>query len=230
MNFDEVVETTGPAAPAIRYDLLDTEVAKAKFLPVYNQALQLKKEAGEIVVDSEEGAVACAEFIIQVKKWLKANDELRKKIIAEPDKFVRYTNGLVKPCRDIGLEILDDLSIKQTAWTMKVEQARREKEKAAKDEAARIQADIDARAKKLGVKPVELPQPIIPRKAPAIRTTGGTVSMKMQWTWAIEDVDKIPRTYLMADAKAIDAAVKAGIRNIDGISIFEEAKTTTRMS
>jgi hypothetical protein len=52
---------------------------------------------------------------------------------------------------------------------------------------------------------------------------GMTLSFKKRWTYKVTNIEMIPRTYLMENDVAIRAAIDMGIREIDGIEIFEKA-------
>lgn len=70
--------------------------------------------------------------------------------------------------------------------------------------------------------------PVIPEVPKAVRTETGSAHQRMTWEFEIVDAGNIPREYLMIDEKAIRQAVKAGIRQIPGVRIFEQASTTFR--
>ena len=70
--------------------------------------------------------------------------------------------------------------------------------------------------------------PVIPEIPKAVRTESGSAHQRMTWEFEIEDATKVPRAYLAIDEKLIRQAVKAGIRQIPGVRIFEQASTTFR--
>jgi len=219
-----------PKTDPIIYEPLDYDVARGQLLPLLDKFMQVEKEMNALDVDSVESAQQCAELIIRTKKYLKKIDEKRKNIISLPFKFTRYVNGLVKPFSDIGLRVVKSGSSKVGIWNVMREQQRREKEKRAKDEAEKLQEDIDKRAEKLGVEPVKLPTMVMAKKQSPIRIDNGTITTKMVWTWKLTDFEKVPRLYLKIDGKALDDAVKAGIVNIPGVKIYEVPKTSTRVT
>lgn len=59
-------------------------------------------------------------------------------------------------------------------------------------------------------------------------STGNKASASVKWTHRVTDPDKVPRQYMMVNEDAIKAAVKGGARSIDGVEIFEAAKTAIR--
>lgn len=61
-----------------------------------------------------------------------------------------------------------------------------------------------------------------------IEATEGTATTKEVWKWELEDKRNIPREYLMIDEKALDKAIKSGIRHIEGIRIYSEQETKFR--
>ena len=58
--------------------------------------------------------------------------------------------------------------------------------------------------------------------------TGNKASASVKWTHRVTDPDKVPRQYLMVNEAAIKAAVAGGTRTIEGVEIFEAAKTAIR--
>lgn len=70
--------------------------------------------------------------------------------------------------------------------------------------------------------------PVIPEIPKAVRTETGSAHQRMAWEFKVIDKSMVPPEYLMVDEKAIRQAVKAGIRQIRGVRIFEQASTTFR--
>lgn len=59
-------------------------------------------------------------------------------------------------------------------------------------------------------------------------STGNKASASVTWTHRVVDADKVPRQFLMVNEAAIKAAIKGGTRKIEGVEIFEAAKTAIR--
>lgn len=57
----------------------------------------------------------------------------------------------------------------------------------------------------------------------------GKITTKVELDFCVEDFDKIPSSYLMLDEKKVKLAIRAGLRNIPGIRIFEKKQTTMRI-
>ena len=64
------------------------------------------------------------------------------------------------------------------------------------------------------------------REAPVENKIGSTY-MRTDWVWELINSAEIPREYLMIDTVKINTAVRAGIRAIPGIRIFEKPRAVT---
>jgi hypothetical protein len=82
------------------------------------------------------------------------------------------------------------------------------------------------------VAPVILEPPKVQATKTKARTAAGTSYQHKEWKWAeIEGkFDEVPAEYKLTilDAKKIGEAVKAGVREIPGINIFELSDTRFR--
>ena len=106
------------------------------------------------------------------------------------------------------------------------EAARKEQERLDKLAAAK-QARLEAKAEAKGE---EAPPPIIPMpvvSGPAKTTQlagGGKVTTALVWTFEVTDAAAVPREWLIVNEQAIGAAVRAGLRTIPGVRIFERPR------
>lgn len=60
-----------------------------------------------------------------------------------------------------------------------------------------------------------------------LSVTDGSAKQTVELDFKIEDITKVPRKYLVIDEKLVKKAIKAGIRDIEGIKIYE--KKTLKM-
>ena len=188
----------------------------------------MRAEAIALVVNSTESAKQATEMIGQVKRLAKAIDERRKEIISEADSFVRFTNGQVKPLAD---ELKEDEAIlkrKLSDHAMRVELQRREIERKQREALVELQKQVDAEAKAKGVETVVLPPVAVPTKKEPVRSDSAVSSAVPVWKHEVTDAAAVPRQYLIVDELAIRAAMKAGIRDIPGVRIFEEMEMRVR--
>lgn len=219
-------ETQTPA----KTNPLDLEAAKKSLKPYENKIKEVKEKLDAFVVDSDEAVILCTEVVSNASDLLKEMEASRKSTIDVPDKYVRSVNKFVKPYRDQIKGIVDSGKGKIGEYGRQKIMAQRKKEIEAKKAADELQAKIDAQAKKNNMQPVQLPRPVIGRSAGPVRSASGTSSTRLEWTYEVEDnaMDVLPRDYLMVDEKAIKAAVKAGIRQIPGVRIFEAPAVSIR--
>ncbi len=62
-----------------------------------------------------------------------------------------------------------------------------------------------------------------------IDTEDGTMNYKYDFDFEIKDINQVPFQFLKVDEKAVESALKNGMRNIPGLSIFETKKATFRV-
>ena len=55
---------------------------------------------------------------------------------------------------------------------------------------------------------------------PEVEVSKSTVTAK-RWTFEVVDESKIPREYLIVDGTAVRKAIRNGVREIDGLDIFQ---------
>ena len=129
-----------------------------------------------------------------------------------------------------------DLMVRGKVTAFHVAERRRFEEERRRQEAAELErlaaeaARIDAETP--DDEPVEAPPPPAPvaLNAPpkTVRSSMATTSMRDVWKWEIADETKIPREYLMIDEKKLNAVVRAGIRQIEGVRIFKTQELAVR--
>lgn len=118
----------------------------------------------------------------------------------------------------------------------KAEEARKKAEEQAKIEAEKAaeQARIDAElAAKKAAEQAETVQAVhvaevVPDVPKNIKTSSGSATAKLKWTFKLVDISQVPVEFLLLNEKKIKHLVEAGIRNIPGIEIFQQEKTSFR--
>lgn len=227
-------------------DPFDIEPAKAELL-VYEQKINEmvdKAQAFEIV-DDESNSQA-VQMGLQAKKLSKLVKEIGADRTKEHRTYVGAVRNFVKVYTTMLDSIESGLKEKFKDFSRLQEMKRREAERAAQKAAEQLQERINREAKKKHIDPIIIPEVALPTKQEAVRTEEGSGSIRKVWTFRIVDWSKIDRKLLeeigktaMA-AKLKDAAhhpviskvfmpmVKAGVRSIPGIEIFQEEQTILR--
>jgi len=222
-------ERNSAEKPAVAgYDPLNLERAK-KGLAVYDTVVnRLKAEMEKFVVNDEASVAQCTELVARIHGVIKKMKGKLEDTIQDAKAYVNATRAFAK----IGIEPMEAAKAtgkkKIGAYAYQQELKRREQEAEAQKAADKLQAEMDKKAKKAGIEPVQIPAMVMPRKQTPVRTESGSASTRMVWTWEISDAKQVPAEYLAVDVKAVDAAVKAGIREIVGIKIFERPDVRVR--
>ena len=219
---DELLDISGAVVD------LNIDGARRALRVFEDKVSAMEAEAKAATVNSAETAANATEMTGQTKRLMKAVDDRRKEIISEPDSFVRKVNGFVKPISDRLKAIEALLKRKLSDHAYQVELQRREIERKQNEARIELQKQVDAEAKAKGVETVVLPPVAVPIKKEPVRSDSAVSSAVMVWKHKVIDAAAVPREYLIVDELAVKAAVKAGIRTIPGVEIFEEAEMRVR--
>ena len=202
--------------------------AQNAFLALKKRFDELGQEVKALEVVNDETCEKASEMLVMIKKCEKKLDEERKKRVAIPNQFVRKVNARAKEFLNPLLKLERDLKAKIRDYKIRLELERREMEKKAEEERKRLQEQLDKEAKEKGIEPVKLPEIAMPNERLKVTTKNGTVFERKDWTFKIVDFERIPREYLMVDSKKVNAAIRAGVREIPGIEIYQEVEIATR--
>lgn len=104
-------------------------------------------------------------------------------------------------------------------WQRKKLEEQREAERREREAAAALQMPEEAPA---------APAPV--KEVARVVTPSGRVAASAAtfWTFRVKDPGKVPARYLMVNEGAIKAAVSGGVREIDGVEIYEDVRTAIR--
>lgn len=187
-------------------------------------SIELLDRAQNIEIIDDESDVEAAEFLAQVKTARKRWDELRhwftdpletqkKAIIA---KFKADDAPLAEAQKIVGG--------KHVAYVQKQQEAARKEQERLRKLAEARQERAEKRAEEKGL---EAPAPVIPMptvQAPpkTIHTSAGAVRTRTVWKHEVVDFAALPEEYKIADEVKLGKVVRAGVREIPGVRIFEE--------
>lgn len=119
------------------------------------------------------------------------------------------------------------LAAQRKAEAEEAERAR--KAAAAEMERMRKEAEAFDEAPPAVVAPVYVaPAPVRDVARVVSSSTGNKASVNTKWVGEVEDLEKLPRHYMLANQAMIDAAIKGGVRDIPGVRIYETAKAAIR--
>lgn len=166
-------------------------------------------------VDSEEAVAAYSAHARDLKTLAAKIEKARK---AEKETILRdgravdsFFNTLAEPVKAAANAFVTAINAWQTAKLMAEREAQRKAE-----EAARI---FDAEPEPTA--PVEV------KEVARVVSSSGRVAASASTVWLhrVTDPAKVPRVYLQVSDAAIKAAIAGGVREIEGVEIFEQVRT-----
>lgn len=159
----------------------------------------------------------------------KAAAELQAKLQAEADEANRKARE--EASRIARAEIEARLAKEAEARTKLAEENKKEAKARAIREAEEIKAAVEkaeAEAKKHEIEAPTVIAPVIPETQKAVRTETASAHQRKVWSFEVTDSALVPNEYKLVDDALIRDAIKAGLRIIPGVRIFEETKTIFR--
>lgn len=218
-----------PTLPPAKRDPFDMAKVKADLEPYRKAVESMAFQASKHQVTDDKSNGEAVGMAGQAKRLGKDIEDERKRIIKDPSQFVKSVNGLVKEFTAMLDEIEAGLKKKIGTYQYQQEMKRREAERKAQEEAAALQAKLDAEAKE---KNIEAPKVIAPvaAAAPKVTRTDNGVSAHTRKVWKCEvtDESQVPRDFCVPSQTLLNEAVKKGVREIPGCRIFEDVQTVLR--
>lgn len=217
--------------PGPRADNLPAVAEPFDMLPVKTRLAMFKAEC--LALDGAARALTVADQaslhegvrLSTVAKGLWGGiEDARKGYVEAPNAFVKQVNNLAKAYQEPLKAVERLLDGKVLDYQTRQEMERRKAQEAANQEAARMQAELNAEAEAHGIEAPQVVAPVIPEPPATVRTEEGSAHLRRVWDFEIVDAAQVPREFCTPDQAAIRQAVKAGIREIPGVRVFE--KTT----
>lgn len=193
----------------------DPEIQK-----LHSEAVRLQEYAEARVIKSKEDLVPATNDLALIASLKKTFETRRREIIAPLQNQIKEINAAFE---SITLPILtaDKVTRNKISEFQRAEDMRRQTAEevnelrmtAAKKEAALNNGEISESVQLVDV-PLEVPK--------KISTDLGSVGQRMVAKWETIDFSQVPDEYKMIDAAKVGKVVRAGLRNIPGIRIWEE--------
>jgi len=169
-------------------------------------------------VENQTEADEANEILKKITHGLKLMEEKRKSFTAPLNQSLKEINETFKQMALPVNAAKTALSDRLMSWRRQ-EQARidEERAKAVREEERRRKIQEAHAAKGHVVK-----EDITPVVKPIPFSVNDTTKVQLRWTYEIEDDTKIPRDYLTVNGPAITQAVRAGVRDIPGVKIYQK--------
>jgi len=218
----------GAAPLANEVSVFDFGRVQSRFAYYFELLQAMKNEAENHQVKDDETNEQAVEMATQAKQLANKVDKLRLEIVGPHKDFAKKVDSTAKSIKDPLDAIERNLKGKMSKYFQEREIARLEAERKAKAEAEALQKKLYEEAKKANVEPVIVAPAMIPQPKTIARTETGSASVRKVWTFDIDDPRSIPRDYMILDQQKVRAAIRAGIREIPGLRIFEETSVALR--
>lgn len=187
---------------------------------------QLLGQAELFTVSTQEDALQASRMLVQLSGAVKEVEARRKFFTGPLREHIKRIEALFKPV----VERLEkaDMLLRQKLLDYQQEVSRRQAEERARllSEATEAQAGGDTEtALALATQASELDT--------VQRTTHveeGSVQTRKVWTFEVEDLGKVPMEYLSLDESKVRAAIRAGIREVPGLRIFQKEQLAVSAS
>lgn len=206
-------------------------VPDAEVKELRTQADDIVAAANALVVADDKGMGNATELLGWIASAKKGFEGKRKMLVKPLNDHVKTINTMFKEYT-APLEAADStLRGKVLSYRQEQERIRREEEARLRKLAEEERARLEEEAEREGTPPpppMPIPQVQVRRQAKTTRGDFGTVSAKKVWDFEIVDASAVPPEFLMVNEKAIRAAVKAGVRNIPGVNIYQKEELSVR--
>lgn len=213
------------------------EEARRLMTPWQGQMAQVKEQINLLQVTDEHTLAQATSVAGRAKKVAKAIDGARTSLVEPLNSTVKSINGLFTGPRDLFKWAAQACEAKINTYTRKIESARLAAEAAARKAAEELQQQVDAEAKEAGIAPVQVQAPVVEAAPKIVRTEQGTAGTVKKWKGEVVDLvalckaigeGKVSPDHVTVNMVTINAEIRAGVREIPGVRIFEDEKTVVR--
>lgn len=181
---------------------------------------------GRTVTCNEDREVAGADLTV-IARSLKAIETKRLEYTKPLNAFLTQINAYFKAAADpfTQADVLNRAKVR--GYDNEVERRRQEAAKIEDEKLAlaRREAELKDGEITVDLSPVPAPPPT-PNKV--YTSAGGSMGKRKEPKWELEDLSRVPAEYLMLDMVKVGRVVRAGVREIPGIRIWEESNITVR--
>ncbi|HAM58782.1 MAG TPA: hypothetical protein DCQ64_26570 [Candidatus Rokubacteria bacterium] len=187
-------------------------------------SIELLQRAQSITITDDESDLEAAEFLAQVKTARKRIEELRH-WFTDPLEAQKKAIIARFKATDAPLDRAEKIvGGKHIAYTQAKEEANNREQERLRKLAEAKQARQAARAEEKGLEapPVVIPMPTIAAPQKTIHTSAGSVTVRKVWRHQVVDFAALPEEYKIADDVKLGKVVRAGVREIPGVRIYEE--------
>jgi hypothetical protein len=187
------------------------------------QALEVVALVDKVIIKNDEDRAKATELLSILSMNAKSIEEQRTDLVKPLNDTVKKINANAKKYS----QPIDDAitKIKRGIANYMLEQERKAREKEEKELAKR--AEKNAKREAEGKAPVLTTLQSVARPEATMRTEAGRTTTRKVWKFELVDDAKVPAEYRSADIAKIKVAVSNGVREIDGVRIYEDVVVST---
>lgn len=206
-----------------------------------NQEVQeYPAQASGIIIHNNETLKKGNDFLLAIKTMRKKIGEVFDPIIEKAHKAHKEAVSKKKEFEEPLIRAENELKLRIASYMRKLEEERRQAErKAAEEERKRLEAQKRAEEEarflesKGQIQEAQELRDRVPEFKPAVIPdvpTLNNVQMKEIFKWEVEDIEKVPRKFLIVDRAAVTNYVRIHREktNIPGIRVFKESSVAAR--
>ena len=186
---------------------------------LYNEGVRLRQYAEAMLIKTDEDVKTATNDLSILAKLRKAIEEKRKEYVGPINEHLSSVNDAFK-------QLTEPLNQADTITRQKVLDYRKEQERIRQEQERINQLRLEAAKMEMKLKgeltkPVDLVE-VKPEQPEHYRAEMGTLSERDHWIFEVVDFDLLPNEYKLADSAKIGKVVRAGLRNIPGVKIWNE--------
>lgn len=205
-------------------------------------ATKLIDDAGALRIFTAADLSYATDLLKSLTERGKQAEEERKRLVKPFNDGVAQINARFKsitlPLQDAVGMLKDKMLTFQRAAERKAEEERqrrqreqdeidrKERERKAAEEAQNLKEATDGEEQDRAAPPARIEEPPPPAVASSFKPstygqTGAISTVKKVWKHELADISQVPAQYLLLDTVKVNQAVRAGIREIPGVRIFQ---------
>ena len=228
------VATVDPRATQL-LNVAATEDIRKSIAVAERNGRALLKKAQDIIVCDEASAAAATDLGNKIRVAETDIDEIRKKTNRPFLDVKKMIDGLFSDAQKITADANAAITPKLKEYARKEreqrEAAERERQRIIDEANRKAQEQMEAGRMKQAEKTLNRAADDIQFLSTEKQTVQGRTAAMITsapWTFEIEAEAEIPREYCTPDSVKIRAAVKAGVRDIAGVRIFQDDRVSLR--
>jgi hypothetical protein len=198
--------------------------------PLAEAAVALRTQAEGLEIVDDETDLVAAEVAVQAASIRKSLSAERLRQTDPYEQTKKLIIATFRPAQETVEEAERIAKRKRGVYFMAKQAAAQAEQERLRKLADRRQERAEARAEAKGedAPPPAIPLPTVEAPPRTVQTASGASTIKLVWKYEVTNENELPREWLMPNEKAIAAAVRAGIRSIPGVRVYQAPEGASR--